>query len=133
MRHIQTIRRPRRRANGRKPECRDHVTGNPVVLVDALCIVHAAVQTRGVVLCESHDGLDVYQDVESKTKDCVRGFEVLVPWTGFVHFDDDEACGQCGGAEDVEEEVGKCARSLLLGGVGRLKDEGGLDGEEEAC
>lgn len=28
--------------------------------------------------------------------------------------------------------MGKCAGTLLVGGVGWLKDEGGLDGEEEA-
>lgn len=131
MRHIQTIRRPRRRAYRRKPQRCDHVAANPVVLVDALRIVHAAVQTRGIVLGEPDDGLDVHQHVEGEAEDRVRGLEVLVPGAGFVELDDDETRGQCRGAEDVEEEVGEGTGAFLLGGVGWLKDECGLDGEEE--
>jgi hypothetical protein len=52
---------------------------------------------------------------------------------GFVHLDDDEACGEGGCAEDVEEEVDECACAFLGGGVRGLEDEGCLDGEEEAC
>lgn len=32
----------------------------------------------------------------------------------------------------MEEKVGKCAGTLLVGGVGWLEDEGGLDREKEA-
>lgn len=103
-----------------------------MVLVDALRVVYAAVQARGVVLRESDDGLDVDEDVEGKAQDGVRGLEVFVAGPRFVQFDDDETSGQGGGAKDVEEEVSECAGALLLGGMGRLKDEGGLDGEEEA-
>jgi hypothetical protein len=62
----------------------------------------------------------------------VRGLEVFVAWAGFVHLNDYEACGEGGGAEDVEEEVGDGAGALLGGCVCWLEDEGGLDGEEEA-
>lgn len=33
----------------------------------------------------------------------------------------------------MEEEVDESAGAFLLGGMGWLEDEGGLDGEEEAC
>jgi len=58
----------------------------------------------------------------------VRGFKVFMTGAGFVHLDDDEAGGEGGGAKRVEEEVGEGAGALLFGGVGRLEDEGCLDG-----
>jgi hypothetical protein len=43
MRHIQTVRRPARRANRCQPQYRNKVTRNPVVLVNRLGIVYAAI------------------------------------------------------------------------------------------
>jgi hypothetical protein len=57
---------------------------------------------------------------------------MCVAWTGFVHFDDDQAGRERGCTEDVEEEVCECACAFLRGRVCWLEDEGGLDGEEEA-
>lgn len=79
MRHIETIRRPGRRADRRKSQRCDHIPADPVVFVDAFGVVDAAVQAWRVVLRESDDGLDVEQDVECETEDGVRGREVLVP------------------------------------------------------
>ena len=61
----------------------------------------------------------------------MRRGKVLVAWAALVDFDNDEAGGEGGRAEDVEEEVGDCAGALLFGRVGRLEDQGCLDGEEE--
>lgn len=132
MPRIEIIRRPRRSADGRKSQRGDDIAADAVVLVDRLGVVDAAVQAGRVVLREADDGLDVEQNVECQTEDGVRGCKVLVPRAGFVDLDDDQAGGQRGGAKEVEEQVGKCARALLIGGVGGLEDEGGLDGEEEA-
>jgi hypothetical protein len=103
-----------------------------MVLVHRFRIVHAAIELRNVVLREADERLDVYQDVEGKSKTCMRRFEMCVAWTGFVHFDDDQAGCECGGAKDVEEEVRQCSCALLRGGVCWLEDERGLDGEQEA-
>lgn len=62
--HIQAVSGPRRGTNGREAQRRDQVAAQSVVLVDALRTVYAAVNTGCVVLCESNDGLDVYQYVE---------------------------------------------------------------------
>ena len=103
-----------------------------MVLIDTLRLVHAAVQTRRVILRESYDGLNIHKHVECQSQSRVRGLEVLMAGACLVHFNDDEACGQGGGAEDVEEEVRQGACALLLRGVRGLDDEGCLDGEEEA-
>jgi hypothetical protein len=131
--HIKIIRSPRGRANRRQPQRRNHIPTNAVVLVHALRVINAAIQTGHVVLREPHQCLDVQQDVERQTQDRVRRGEVLVPRACFVKLDDDEACGQRGDAEEVEERVSEGAGAFLRGGVGWLQDEGGLDGEEEAC
>ena len=47
---------------------------------------------------------------------------MLVPRPRLVQLDDDQAGGQRGCAEEVEEEVCKCACALLGGRVRRLKD-----------
>jgi hypothetical protein len=132
MRHIQTVRRPARRANRRKAQRSNHVARNAVVLVDFLRIVHAAVNLWHVVLCESHEGLDVDENIKGEAEAGVRGFKVLVARAGFVHLDDDEARSQGRCAKDVEEEVSQCASAFLGGGMCGLEDEGGLDGEEES-
>lgn len=128
MRHIQTIRRPARRANRRQSQRRNNIARNPMVLVYRLGIVQAAVQLRYIVLREAHQRLDVHEHVERQAQARVRRFEVFVARAGFVHFDDDEAGGEGGGAERVKEEVGEGAGALLFGGVGWLEDEGCLDG-----
>lgn len=133
MRHIQTIRRPARRANRRQSQRRNNIARNPMVLVYRLGIVQAAVQLRYIVLREAHQRLDVHEHVERQAQARVRRFEVFVARAGFVHFDDDKACGEGGCAEDVEEEVYESACAFLRGGVCGLEDKGGLDGEEEAC
>jgi hypothetical protein len=132
MRHIQTIRCPARRANRRKAQRGNYVARDSVVLVNLLCIVHATVDLRHVVLRESHEGLDVHEDVKEEAEACVRGFKVLVARPGFVHFNDDEAGSQGRGAQNVEEEVGEGAGALLGGSMSGLEDEGGLDREEES-
>lgn len=122
MPHIQVIRSPRRRTNRRQAQRRNHVPAYAVVLVNRLCVIHPAVQLRHVVLREAHDGLDVHQDVEREPEDCVRAGEMLVPRACFVQLDDDQAGGQRGCAEEVEEEVCECACALLRGRVRGLKD-----------
>ena len=58
--------------------------------------------------------------------------KVLVAGAGFVDFDNDEARGERGDADGVEEKVREGSCALLFGRVRRLQDEGCLDGEEEA-
>ena len=132
MRNIQTVRSPRRRANSRQAERRNDITANPVILVHALRLLHAAIQLRHVILREAHDGLNVHQHIERETEARMRRRKVFVARPRLVNLDDDEAGGECRGAHDVEEEMGNGTRALLFGRVRRLQDEGCLDGEEEA-
>lgn len=130
--YVQAVCCPSCRADRGQPQRRDDVSADPVVFIDALRLIHSAIQAWSVVLCEPNDGLDVHQDVESETEDRVRRLEVLVSGASLVHLDDNQTSSQGGGAEDMKEEVYECAGALLFGCVGWLQDEGGLDGEEEA-
>ena len=103
-----------------------------MVLVHALGVIYTAIQLRHIVLREANNSLNVYENVKNKAKTCVRGFEVCMAWSSFVHLDDDKAGCKRRRAHDVEKEVGKGAGALLFRGVRGLKDECCLDGEEEA-
>jgi hypothetical protein len=129
---IETVCCPARCTNGRKTQRRNHVTRDPVVLVNRLGIVYAAVDLWHIVLREAYERLDVYKNVKCESETCMRRLKVFVAWPGFVHFDDDEAGSQGRGAQDMEEEMRNCSCALLLRGVGWLQDKGSLDGEEEA-
>lgn len=128
MRQVQIIRRPRRRANRRKPQHRNNIPSHPMILINTLRVLHTTIKLRHIILREPHNRLDVHKDIKGEAEARVRGFKVFVAGAGFVHFDDDEAGGEGGGAERVEEEVGEGAGALLFGGVGWLEDEGCLDG-----
>ena len=132
VRYIQRIRCPRGCANGRESQRRNHVPRHPVVLVDALSLVHSAVQTGCVVLRESDNRLDVDKHVEGEAQNGVRRRKVLVSGPRFVHLDDDEPRSEGARAQRVEESVGEGARALLRGSVCGLQDQGCLDGEQEA-
>jgi len=101
-------------------------------LVDALSLVHSAVQTGCVVLRESDNRLDVDKHVEGEAQNGVRRRKVLVSGPRFVHLDDDEPRSEGARAQRVEESVGEGARALLRGSVCGLQDQGCLDGEQEA-
>lgn len=103
-----------------------------MIFPHTLRIVHAAIHSGSVVLREAHESLQEYEDVENEAENGVRRLEVGVAGAALVNLDNDEAGEEGGDAEEVEEEVGGCAGTFLAGGVGWLKDEGGLRGEEEA-
>lgn len=130
--HIQRIRRPAGRANRRQTEHGNQIAGQAMILVDALCPVHTAIQTGHVVLREPNERLHVHEHVEGESESCVRRGKVLVARPGLVHLDDDETRSEGRDADEVQGEVGDGARPLLLGCVRGLEDEGCLDGEEEA-
>lgn len=50
----------------------------------------------------------------------------------FVYFNDHPACDESSESKLIEEGVGDCSLSLLLGGMGWLEDEGALGEEEES-
>lgn len=56
-------------ANRRQHQYQHAISGKPMVFVDFLRIVYAAVEGRNEVLCESHEGLDDKKDVRGETKD----------------------------------------------------------------
>jgi hypothetical protein len=132
MRHLQAVIRPRRRANRGQTQCRNNIARHSMILVDTLRVFQAAIQLRNVGLCKANNGLDVYEDVECKSETRVCGFEVFVARAGLVHLDDDKTRGEGCCAADVEEKMRERAGALLFGGVGRLHNEGCLDGEEKA-
>jgi hypothetical protein len=62
----------------------------------------------------------------------MRRLKVLVAGASLVDLNDYEAGEQGRDSEEVEDEVGGCAGTLLRGGVCGLKDQGGLGYEEES-
>jgi len=122
MPHIEVIPRPRRRTNRRQAKRRNYIPAHAVILVHCLRVVHSTVQLRHIVLREPHQRLQIHRDVERESEDRVRAGEVLVPRPCFVQLNDDQAGGQRGCADEVEEEVRECAGALLRGGVGGLED-----------
>lgn len=132
MQHVLVEPCLRRRRNGGETQYQQHIPVYPMVLVDTLCVVDAAEHVGGVILRDSHDGLQEEEDVGDETQDCVGRFEVGAAVGDFVVFDYDQGSeeGEDGGYVEGGVDVG--ALFLLLGGVGWLEEEDGLGGEEDA-
>lgn len=133
MQHIFIEPRLRRRRNGGKAQSQQYIPAHAMILVNTLRVIHAPEHTRDVILCDAHDGLQEEENVGDQAEDGVGGFEVCAAVGDFVVFDDDEGGeeGEDGGHVEGGVDVG--ALSLLLGGMGWLKEENGLGGEEDAC
>lgn len=122
----------RRGGDGDETHEQDEVAAHAVVLVDFLGVVDATEQGRDVVLGDSDDGLEEEEDVGDEAKDGVRGLEVVAAVGDFVVFDHDEGGDEGEDRGQVEDGVEVGALFLLLGRVGRLQEEDGLGGEEDA-
>lgn len=57
-------------------ECEQQVSTHAVIFVDGLCIIHTSIDSRGVILRDSHDSLNSEEDVCDESKDAMRGGEM---------------------------------------------------------
>lgn len=68
-------------------ENEQQISAHAVVFVDGLCIVHASIDCRGVILGYSDSRLNSEQDICDQSKDAVRGSEVGARVGELVVFD----------------------------------------------
>ena len=129
--HILIKRRLRRRTNRRKHKHQNNIPTHTVVLVDALRIIHTAIQSRQEILREADQRLHNDQDVRDETQDRVRRLEMHALVRELVDLDDDETGDRGGKRDPVEARVYQCALLLLLGCVCWLQHEHALDVEED--
>lgn len=122
----------RRRRHRHETHHQDRIPAHAMILVDLLCVSHAAEDGRGVELCDANGGLDEEEDIGDEAEDGVRGLEVRAAVGDFVVFDDDEGGEEREDGGGVEGGVDVGALGFLLGGVGGLEEEDGLCGEEDA-
>lgn len=101
-------------------------------LIHALRAVHAAIQLRHEVLREADERLHGQQHVRGEAHAAVGRGEVDGAVRELVVLDDQEAGDEGVGGEEDEREVGEGAAALLGRGVGRLQDQDGLRGEQDA-
>jgi len=132
MQHILIEIRLRRRAYRCQCQRKDDISRNAVVLVDALRVVHAPVQTRCEKLRDADQRLDDDEDVGDEAEDGVWGLKMYAIVRELVVFDDDEAGDEGEDADVVEGGVDVGSLPLLGRGVGGLQDEGTLSYEEDA-
>ena len=98
----ERVRCPARSAHCRQPQGRDYISTSPVVLPHFLRIVHTSIQAGCIVLGEANESLQEDEDVKQEAEYCVRGSEVLVPWTGFVDLNDDQASEEGRNTDEIE-------------------------------
>ena len=68
-------------------EYEQQVSTRAVIFVDGLCIVHTPIDTRGIILRDSHNSLNSVEDVCYESKDAVRGGEMGAGVGEFVVLD----------------------------------------------
>lgn len=126
------VRRPARCTHSCKPNRRNDISANPMILVYFLRIFNSAIQPGHKILSEAYESLEENGYIEKKPEDGMRRLEVLVAWPSLVDLNYYEAGQQGRNTDEVEEEVRDRAVAFLRGCVGRLQDEGRLGYEEEA-
>lgn len=94
-----------------------------MVLVQALCIVHATIQVGGKIHGDADDCLQGDKDVRDQTKDGVGRHKVGAAMVELVVLDNDETSDQDQGRGVVKGGVPVGADSLLVFSSGGLDDE----------
>lgn len=103
-----------------------------MVLPHRLCVVHASIYSREVVLRDSNYCLDEENDVGGQAQDSMGTFEMCAIMGDFVVFDDDKA------GEEAEDrgaiQYGMQVRALLLlfRRMRGLENKDGLGGQKDA-